>query len=100
MITQNIKTIATSTLQGIQPGNNLPKVQATQSELQTILQYFFGVVGALAVLFVVIGGFRYIVSAGNPQSAETAKKTIMYAVIGLIVAVTGEALVTWVLSQL
>jgi hypothetical protein len=87
-------------IQGIQPGSNLPQINANQSELQTILQYFFGIVGALALLFVVIGGFRYIISAGDPQAAAAGRKTILYAVIGLIVALSGEAIVTWVLGQI
>ncbi len=87
-------------LQGFQPGVNTPQIAANQSEIQTLLQYFFGVVGALALLFVVIGGLRYIISAGDPQAAAAGRKTIMYAVIGLVVALSGEAIVTWVLGQL
>src|SRR5207248_2195660 len=41
--------------------------------------------GAVAVLFLIIGGFRYVVSAGNPEQVEAAKKTILYAILGLIV---------------
>ncbi len=41
--------------------------------------------GAVAVLFLIIGGFRYVVSAGNPDQVEGAKKTILYAVLGLII---------------
>ena len=79
---------------------NLPNVAATSSELQTILQILFGIIGALAVLFIVIGGFSYVTSSGNPQAMQKARRTIMYSVIGLLVAVFAEAIVTFVLGSL
>lgn len=77
---------------------NFPTVNATSSELQTVLQIFFGILGALALLFVIIGGMRYTVSGGNPQSMEKAKDTIIYAVVGLVVALSAEAIVTFALN--
>jgi NADH:ubiquinone oxidoreductase subunit 6 (subunit J) len=50
--------------------------------------------GAVAVLFLIIGGFRYVVSAGNPDQVEGAKKTILYAILGLIVIFVAYVLVT------
>ncbi len=41
--------------------------------------------GAVAVLFLIIGGFRYIVSTGNEQQVAGAKNTILYAILGLII---------------
>lgn len=41
--------------------------------------------GAVAVLFLIIGGFRYVISAGNAEQVEAAKKTILYAILGLII---------------
>ena len=86
-------------LSSIAPGKILPKIQANQASLQIVLQIFFGLAGALAVLFVVLGGLRYIISKGDPQGASKAKKTIIYAVVGIAVALSGEAIVTWVLLQ-
>lgn len=79
---------------------NLPAVSASSSELQTILQILFAILGALAVLFIVIGGLRYVVSNGDPQAMGKAKSTIMYAVIGLVVSIFAEAIVTFVIGYL
>lgn len=49
--------------------------------------------GMLAVLFIIIGGLRYITSSGNPQAATAAKNTIMYAILGLTFAVLSYAIV-------
>lgn len=49
---------------------------------------------AVAVLFLIIGGFRYVVSTGNPDQVESAKKTILYAILGLIIIFVAYVLVT------
>ncbi|MGH7234618.1 MAG: hypothetical protein ACREF7_04210 [Candidatus Saccharimonadales bacterium] len=79
---------------------DLPTVAASSSELQTILQILFGIIGALAVLFIVIGGFSYVASNGNSQAMQKARSTIMYAVVGLLVAIFAEAIVTFVIGNL
>jgi hypothetical protein len=53
-------------------------------------------VGAISVIMVVIGGLRYVLSAGNPSGVNDAKNHILYAVIGVAVAISGYAIVTFV----
>jgi len=67
--------------------------------IQIILQDLFGVVGALSLLFLIIGGFRYILSGGEPQNAASAKGTILYAIVGLIIAIVAESIVALVLGK-
>lgn len=55
--------------------------------------------GAIAVVMVIIGGLRYVLSQGNASQVESAKNTILYAVIGLIIAVMAFAIVNFVLDQ-
>ena len=56
--------------------------------------------GAVAVLFLIIGGFRYVVSTGNPEQVEAAKKTILYAILGLIIIFIAFVLVKLVQQYL
>lgn len=77
----------------------LPKVSAGASELHTLLTIFFGIMAVLAVLFVVIGGLRFVTSAGDPQAAHKARDTIIYAIVGLVIAILAEALVSLVLGK-
>ncbi len=58
------------------------------------------VVGIISLIMIIIGGFMYIFSGGNPESAARATKTVLYAVIGLVVALSAQAIVIFVLSQL
>lgn len=76
--------------------NGLPRTEASQSELQMIISIVIGILAALSLLFVTIGGFRYIVSQGDPAAVSKAKGTILYALIGLVVAIVAQAIVLFV----
>lgn len=52
------------------------------------------VVGSLAVAFLIWGGLRYILASGNEEAAEKAKKTIMSAIIGLLIVVLSFTMIT------
>ncbi len=58
------------------------------------------IAGALAVVMVIFGGLRYATSAGNASAVTAAKNTILYAIVGLIIAFLAFALVNWVLGVL
>jgi hypothetical protein len=66
----------------------------------TITNTLLFVVGALAVIMVIWGGLRYATSAGNAASVTAAKNTILYALVGLIIAFLAFAVVNWVLGAL
>lgn len=55
-------------------------------------------VGAVAVIMIIIGGLRYVTSNGDAKQAESARNTILYAAIGLVVAAASFAIVTFVLK--
>jgi hypothetical protein len=57
-------------------------------------------VGAVAVIMLIVGGLRYVVSSGDSKAVESAKNTILYAIVGIVVAVISFALVQFVISSL
>ena len=85
---------------GLQCQSGLPQVSANSSQFHTALQIVFGIMAAVAVLMIVIAGFRFVTAQGNPQETAKARNTIVYAVIGLAVALVAEAIVSLVLSRL
>jgi hypothetical protein len=85
-------------IQGYTAG--LPQASNTSSELNTILSIIIGIVAALSVLFIVIGGMRYVLSAGEPKAAAKARSTIIHAAIGLLIAVTAEGIVAFALNTI
>lgn len=56
--------------------------------------------GIAGVVMVMLGGFRYIRSSGDPGKIGEAQNTIIYAVVGLVVAASGQLLVAFVLNRL
>ena len=58
------------------------------------------VVGALSVLMLIIGGLRYVISGGNTAAVASAKSTVLYAIVGLIVSLLAYATIHFVLTAL
>lgn len=56
------------------------------------------VIGAIAVIMVIVGGFRYVLSGGDQGAVTSAKNTILYAIVGLVVAILAYSLVNFVVN--
>jgi hypothetical protein len=67
---------------------------------QTITNTALYIIGAVSVLMLIYGGIRYTISMGDAKNVEAAKNTIMYAVIGVVVALLAYAIVNFVLTSL
>ncbi|MBQ6395991.1 hypothetical protein IJH89_00180 [Candidatus Saccharibacteria bacterium] len=65
------------------------------TKLTNIILYL---VGALSVIMLIYGGFKYAVSAGDSKKVTDAKNTILYAIIGLIISLLSYAIVKFVLG--
>lgn len=70
------------------------------STIGRIITILLGLIGVVAVIMLIIGGFKYTVSGGNDKSVEAAKNQIMYAVIGIVITLLAAGIVQFVLSQL
>ena len=58
------------------------------------------IVGIVAVLMLIIGGIKYVVSGGDSKQVTDAKNTVLYAIIGLVIAFLAYAIVNFVISAL
>lgn len=67
--------------------------------VKDIVNIILYVLGIVAVIMIVIGGFRYVISGGDSGAVTGAKNTILYAVIGLIVAILAYAIVNFVIKS-
>lgn len=65
----------------------------------TIINVLLFIIGAISVVMLIWGGIRYTTSAGNSASVTAAKNTIMYAIIGLVIAFLAFAIVNWVIND-
>ncbi len=66
----------------------------------TVINIALALAGLIAVLFLIIGGFRYITAGGNSDASESAKKIILNAVIGIIVVILSFVVVRVVANTL
>jgi hypothetical protein len=57
-------------------------------------------IGVASVIAIIVGAIRYITSAGVPASAQQGRNTVIYALVGIVVALAGQLLVTLVLSRI
>lgn len=56
--------------------------------------------GIAGIIMIVIGGFRYILASGDASNISKAKNTVLYAVVGMLVAASSQAIAVFVLSRL
>lgn len=68
-------------------------VPGTINQITNVLIF---IIGAIAVLMIIVGGLRYVLSSGDQSATAAAKNTILYAVIGLVVAIMAYAIVNFV----
>ena len=58
------------------------------------------IVGIIAVFMLILGGIRYVISGGDAKKVTDAKNTVLYAIIGLIIAFLAYAIVNFVITAL
>lgn len=73
--------------------NNVTKIVALAVNI------FSWVIGVVAVFAIIYGGFRYITSGGESAGVTSAKNTILYAIIGLVIVALAQLIVRFVLSN-
>jgi heme/copper-type cytochrome/quinol oxidase subunit 2 len=79
--------------------DKLPHTRVDNGTVQNLLNIVFVIVGAVSVMMVVIGGIKYAASQGDPQATAKAKGTIIYAVVGLVLAIFAVAIVDFVFGR-
>lgn len=79
---------------------NLPTVSATQSNITVALQLVFGLLGTIAIIYLLYQAIKFTTSQGDPQTISKARQGIIFALVGLAIAVSAEVIVTFVIGQL
>ncbi len=66
---------------------------------KTITNVLLFLIGAVSVIMLIYGGIRYTVSGGDSTSVTAAKNTILYAVVGIVIAILAFAVVNFVIDS-
>ena len=96
-----IKTVASNTkaqegVNKIDPQNG--EGTGLTDSIKMIINGVIGIIGAVAVIMIIIGGVNYTTSQGDPGKVKKAKDTILYGIIGLVIALLAFAIVNFVLG--
>lgn len=81
-------------------GTNLPVETNLTDIILTVVNYLLSIAGLLAVLFIIIGGFRFMTAGGNEEASDKAKKTIINALVGIVVVILSFAIVRGIANLL
>ncbi len=84
---------------GIEATGEAPAGVDVNSIIATVINIFSFVVGVIAVIMIIVGGLKYITSTGDSSKTESAKNTILYAVIGLVIVAVAQVIVIFVLDE-
>ena len=92
-VSKGIDTATTSEMKG-------KSIDGDKGLIKTVVNVLLWAVGILSVIMIIFSGFRYITSAGDASKTKSAQSTLIYSVVGLIVAIMAYAIVNMVINRL
>ena len=92
-VSEGINTATTSEMKG-------KSIDGDKGLIKTVVNVLLWAVGVLSVIMIIFSGFRYITSAGDASKTKSAQSTLIYSVVGLIVAIMAWAIVNMVINRL
>jgi hypothetical protein len=99
-IMTHVATAQVQCFQGVACDTGLPTTKADQGNLGIIMQLAFGIIGGIASLIIIIAALSMVSAQGDPGKVTKARQTIIFAAVGLAIAVSAEAIVTFTLNKL
>lgn len=67
--------------------------------IKQVVRILSSIVGIVSVIMIILGGFKYVTSGGDSSNVSSAKNTILYAIVGLIVVALAQVIVRYVLDR-
>ena len=92
-VSKGIDTATTSEMKG-------KSIDGDKGLIKTVVNVLLWAVGILSVIMIIFSGFRYITSAGDASKTKSTRSTLIYSVVGLIVAIMAWAIVNMVINRL
>ena len=77
----------------------VPGETTVEGTLATVIKIISWVVGIISVVMVMVGGFQYVTSGGDSAKVTSAKNTIMYALIGIVIVALSQIMVNFVIEK-
>ncbi len=83
----------------IDPGENGSGLFGQDAAIGQVIQLLAMAAAVVGVVMMIIGGFKFIVSGGDASKTSSARNTILYAAIGLVIAATAQLIVVFVVNK-
>jgi hypothetical protein len=80
-------------------GDSKASKDSFKALIGTVINILSVIVGAVSVIMIIIGGFRYVVSNGDSGALGGAKNTILYAIVGLVIVLFAQVIVAFVIDR-
>ncbi len=74
--------------------------EGAQKLISAVITLLSMAVGVVSIIMIIIGGFKYVMSNGDSNGINSAKNTILYALVGLVVVAMAQVIVNFVLNKL
>ena len=74
-------------------------VSTVNNTITSVINIFSVFVGIIAVIMIIVGGYRYITSGGDSTKVTSAKNTLLYAIIGLVIVALAQVIAQFVLNK-
>lgn len=78
---------------------DVPTTEVNNASVATIFQFVFGIMGAIALIVLLLASLKYVISRGEPGEVAKAKNSIIYAVIGLFIIASAFTIVSFVANR-
>jgi hypothetical protein len=83
-----------------QDQTKIPKAELDAAQFQNITNIVFALAAIVAVIFIILGGYRYSISQGNANDLQKGKDMIVYSLVGLGIVLFGFIIVQFVTARL
>ncbi len=97
-------TLADAKVECLQGGGGcstgLPTVQASDANLTALMQLVFGIIGAVAIIVIIIGALNMSMAEGDAGKVAKARQTVIFALVGLAIAVSAEAIIAFTVKNI
>lgn len=84
---------------GVNIAGSEPSGVSVESVVRSVINVLSMIVGIVAVIMIIVGGLKYITSSGDSGNVTSAKNTILYAIVGLVIVALAQVIVRYVLRQ-
>lgn len=74
-------------------------VDTVNNVIAKVINIFSFVVGVVAVIMIIIGGIRFVISGGDSNNVTAARNTILYAIVGLVIVALAQIIVRFVINK-